>query len=165
VAERRAVVDREGDAVGAEHLLHEARARARVAEHHRHVAGLDAVAQQGQHLRRHQLDLGALAARGEHAHRVTRLGTASGLLEEAALEVVQRLARAGGVVVGERLELHVPGGQGGQALEHAGRRPEGHPPALVGERHRHIGAGAARERLQRVELERGEVVEPVDEHR
>ena len=166
VRERHRAVDRERDAVGVEHLLHHRRVARGVAEHHRHLARRGAVAEQREHVRAHQLDLGALAARRVGAHRLARRAPLAGVVvEQAPLEVVERVARLVGVVVGHRLERRPLAGDRRQLLVHRGHRLERGPAGLERQRHGHVGLGAAAERLERVELERREVVEAVDEHR
>ena len=86
--------------------------------------------------------------------------------EQRALEVVQRVARGSRVMIAHgRQLLRRPGSQRRQLLEHSRHRLERHAAALVGERDHRVGPGDAGQRLERVELERREVVEAVDEHR
>ena len=86
--------------------------------------------------------------------------------EQRALEVVQRVARGGRIVVAHgRQLLRRARRQRRQLLEHSRHCLERHATALVGERDHHVGPGDAGQRLERVELERREVVEAVDEHR
>ena len=154
-----------GHAVGAEHLLDERRVARRVAEDHGHVAGRGAAAQQLEHARGRQLDLGPRAAgrvegdRVAGLHRRRRLG-----LEQAALHLVQGGARAGRVVLVHRRQL--------ASLRRRARTAARAPSAVArnaarpgsnGQRHDHVRAAAHRQRLERVELELGEVVEAVDE--
>ena len=163
VAERDATVDRVRNPVGAEHLLEQGGVRARPPEHHGHVPGHDALAQQLEDARPGELDLGALAAGVVERDRGARVDRLAGLLEQAPFQVVEGGARALHVVHVDRLERQLGGAAGEQLLPDAGGGPEGLAAGLERQRHAHVGAAAARDRLERIELERGEVVEPVDE--
>src|SRR5712672_2178643 len=69
------------------------------------------------------------------------------------------------MVVQRRQLLNPAARDSAQALERPGERLERDPAALVRQRDDDVGLGALRERLERLPLELGEVVEPVDEDR
>ena len=132
------------------------------------LAGGNAGAQQLEHLLGDELGLGALPSGLQQGHRLARVHTRWRVrrcaCKQRALEVVEHRA-------GRRRVVLIAGGQLDDAL---GQRPEllhrlgpGHErlaSRLVGERHRYLGAGHAGERLDRVALERSEVIEAVEEH-
>ena len=163
VGERQRAVHGVRDPVGAEDLLHQRGVGGRVVQHHRHVARLRARAQEADHLRPAQLELGPLAAGAVQGHGVARVGRLGARrLEQRALQGVQRVARAPVVVVADRgtavllPDLGQPGPQRGRGLERD-------PPGLERQRDHHVRVlGQLRDRP---ELQLGEVVEAVDEHR
>jgi hypothetical protein len=165
VPERHRAVDRERDAVGAEDLLEQRRVLLRAPEHDRYVARLDPGAQQLEHARARQLDLGAPARRRVERDRLPRLDPLAPLPEQAPLDVVERGARLGRVMVVQRRQepLRRPPCQ---QLPVDGRdRPEGRTAGLPRERHRHVRMAVVRDRVERVKLQRVKVVEAVDEQR
>ena len=86
-------------------------------------------------------------------------------LEQRALEVVERWARAGGVVLGALGQVDDLGRERAQLLD-GGRAPgERHAAGLVRQRDADVGLGVAAERLDRVALGRRQVVEAVEEDR
>jgi hypothetical protein len=133
VAKRQPAVHGVRDAIRAEHLLEQRGVAARLAEHHSHVARLDAVAQQLEHARGGQLHLGALASRRVERDRRAGLGRRRRLvLEQEPLEVVERGARLGRVVIVERGQLELLGAEREQLLVHPGDRLERRTSALEG---------------------------------
>ena len=108
VPERQRAIDRVRDAVGAEDLLEQRRVAPGIAEHHRHVARHDAVAQQLEHARGRELHLGSLAAGGVEGDGTAGLHAGGGLvLEQPPLQVVEGGARLARVVVVERGQLEL----------------------------------------------------------
>ena len=163
VSERDPPVDRVGDAVGAEHLLEQRGVLARAPKHNGDVAGLDPLAQQLQDARSGQLDLGALAARAVERDRRAGIDGLARLLEQPPLQLVQRGARRLRVVLVNRIERPLLGAAGEQLLPDGGGGPEGLASGLEGQRDRDVRAAAAGDRLERIQLERREVVEAVNE--
>ncbi len=159
------MVHRVRDPVGAEHLLHQRRVAGRVAEHHRHVAGRSTGAQHGDDLGAAQFQLGPLAAGAVQGDRLTGFGPRAPGLKEGPLQGVQRLARALFVVVADGVQLHLLGGYLLQPLAQRGGGLERLAAGLEGQRDHHVGLGVDGQLLDRAELQLGEVVEAVDEHR
>ncbi len=166
VGERHGAVHRVRDPVGAENLLDQRRVPGRVAEDNRHVPGRGAAPQQRDDLGAAQLQLGALAAGRVQRDRLAgvRLLRAGGL-EQRALQRVQRLARALVVVIADRVQPQLLHGDLLQPLAQRGRGLERLAARLERERDHDVGFGVRRQLLDRAELQLGEVVEPVDEHR
>ena len=164
---------REGNAVGAEHLRERRRERLRRAVHERDLPREHTAIEERPDLRRHQLQLGALAAPLEHPDRSARVdaraiavlaGPVIGL-EEATLEVAERSARRGGIVTSSGRHLDVAARPRQEHLEGARAIRERHAARLIVERHRHTSVHEPPERLDGVELDRREVVEAVEEDR
>ncbi|HWI09375.1 MAG TPA: hypothetical protein VNT54_17890 [Solirubrobacteraceae bacterium] len=171
VPERHAAVQREAQAETAEHLAEQRIVIARSTQHDRDLLRCHALlADQPRRLGRHQLELRALAAalqQRDRRARIDRVGIEQLRLvelEEPALEVVQRRARARRVVLGARLECAVLDPLAVQLGERRRAAGEGHPARLVGERQHDLGAGAT-ERLDGIALQRLQVVEAVEEDR
>ena len=165
VAEAELPVDRVRDPIRAEDLLEQRRVTVRLPEYDRHVTGHDSVAEQLEHARGGELDLGTLAAGGVEGDGGAGIDALRRrVLEQAPLQVVQRRARLGRVVVVERRQLELPGPHRQELLMHPAHGLEREPAALIGERDRHIRVADRAENSQRVQLEAVEVVEPVDEH-
>ena len=99
MGQRRAPAHLERHAVVREHLLCERRHGPRVAEDDGHLIRSRAGGQRVQHLGRHQLELGAGSTCLEDPHRVSDRQPRRAGLEQAALEMVQRRARARGVML------------------------------------------------------------------
>ena len=159
-------VERIRDAVRAKDLLDQRGLAGRRAEDDGHVPRLDPLPEQLEHARARELDLGSLATGGVEGDRGAGVHARARLrLEQAALDVVERPARPLGVVVLERRKRELPGPAGEQLLTYAGDRLEGDPAGLEGQGDRHIGPASPGHRLERVQLERREVVEAVDEQR
>ena len=162
--ERDAAVVADRDPVAGEHLGEE-RGRAGVAaQQHGDVRRLDPLAHQLEHGGADELGLGTLSAGLEQPHRAVgrepdRLG-----LEQRALQVVQRGARPGRVVLRALRQRHDLG-QRAQLLDRGGAAGERDAAGLVGERDEHVDARVAHERLDGVALDRREIVEAVEEHR
>ena len=78
---------------------------------------------------------------------------------------MQRRPRAGRVVLVERRQLRHRLRRRAQLLDDGGACGERRPVGLIGERHGDLGTELAGERLDRVELDRGEIVEAVEEDR
>ena len=120
-----------------------------------------------EHLLGDELGLGALPAGLQQGHRLTRIHARGRVrrchLEQRALEVVQHRPGAIGVMLVLGGELDDPLGQRPQLLHRLGAGHEGLATRLVGERHGDLGADDAGQRLDRVALERGEVVKAVEE--
>ena len=144
--------------------------RLRRAMDERNLMRLRAAVEEAPDLLRDELQLGALAAALEQLHgprgmdpRLSRAFPAR--LEEAALQVAQRGPRGVGIVAGRGCDDDVLARPRQQRLE--GRRALGkrNPARLEGERHRDGRIEDARKRLDRIELERREVVEAVEEDR
>src|ERR671931_2963307 len=74
-------------------------------------------------------------------------------------------ARALVVMVGERLQPKLAVGERGQVRVDRRHCPEGDPARLEGKRDRYVRPAATSNHLERVQLERREVVEAVDEQR
>ena len=129
------------------------------------LLGRDARSQQLQDLHGDQLGLGALPTGLEQPHRAARIETLAGGLEQPALERVQRDPGAGLVVLVERRQLEHPRRQRGQLRHSLRARAQRIATRLVRQRHRHLDADHPRERLDRVALERVQIVEAVEEHR
>ena len=161
--ERDAAVEADRHAVVLEHLRRHLGLGGAAAHEHRDVVGQHAGAGQLQHLGGDELGLGALAARLEQPDRPVGRDAAGAGLEQAALEVVERRAGGGGVVLGAVGQQFVAVGERFEQLD--GRRPAGErrPPGLVGERDAHLGV--AGQRLDGVALQGRQVVEAVEEHR
>ena len=152
------------DAVARQHLREQGRRPGVAAQQDRDVARLDPVAHQLEHLGADELGLGALAARLEQADGAVGRAPGAPGLEQGALEVMQR--RAGG----RRVVLRALGqvddvGERAQLLDRRGAAGEGDAAGLVGQRHDHVRRAVAGQRLDRVALRRGEVVEAVEEDR
>ena len=168
VAERDAPVQRDRDAVGREDLRQQRGVLGGRAQHDGDLLRRDAPGDQPRRLGRHELELGALAAALQQGDRVAggdRVGVEElGLLvlEEAALEVVQRRARGRRVVLGAGGEDLVLDALANEVEERRRAPGEGHPAGLVGQRQRHLGARRG-ERLDGVVLQRLQVVEAVEE--
>ena len=79
--------------------------------------------------------------------------------------MVKRVARFGCVVLVNGREHFLTGAPGEQLLANARHGPECLPSGLEGKRNGDVGPAAAGDRVQGIELERREVVEPVDEKR
>ncbi len=130
---------------------------------HRDLAGRAARGEQPRDLRGDQLGLGALVAALEQRDRVAGVGLPRRVLEQRALEVMQRLARRRLVVVGERRQLDHLLGERPQGFERRRAPGERDAPRLARQREHDRRADAPGERLDRVELDRVEVVEAVAE--
>ena len=115
-------------------------------------------------LARDELGLGALAARFEQTDGRPRVDPLGRRLEQTALEVVQRAAGVRRVVLLERRQLLDASGERAQLLHDLGPGAERRPLRLVGERHGHLDPDDPGERLDRVTLDRRQVVEAVNEH-
>ena len=162
-AERDAAIEADRHAVVLEHLRRDLRLAGAAAHEHRDVVGQHAGAGQLQHRGGDELGLGALAARLEQPDRPVGRDAAGAGLEQAALEVVERCAGGGRVVLGAVGQQFVAVGERFEQLDR--RRPAGErrPPGLVGERNAHLGV--AGQRLDGVVLQGRQVVEAVEEHR
>ena len=150
-------------------MLHESRAALWRAVDDRDLLGRDAGAEQLEHLGGGQLGLGQLAPGLEQADRPARIDPARVYpilprLEQPALEVVQGDAGLGRVVLVGRRQLEHTLGQGAELLDHLGPGRQCRSARLVGERHHDLHADDPGERLDRIPLERVQVVEPVEEH-
>ncbi len=162
--ERHAPVVAHRDPVAGQHLG-EQRGRAGVAaQQHRDLRRLDPLAHELQHGRADQLRLGALPAGLEQPHRAVRRAAHGLGLEQRPLEVVQRGAGRGRVVLRPLRQLDDLG-ERPQLLHGRGAAGERDPAGLVRQRDEHVGAGVTRERLDGVALDRRQVVEAVEEHR
>ena len=138
---------------------------AALAHEHRDVLGRHALAHQLEHLGGHELGLGALAARLQQAHRAVGRARIAPALEQPALQVVQRAPGGRRVVLRAVVEHDVAVGERLQQLDRRGVAGERRPPRLVRQRHPDLGLRAAGQRLDRVELQRVQVVEAVQQHR
>ena len=156
-------LQRVGDLERPEDLRQQRGVLARLAQDDRDVLGREALlGDQARDVRGDQLELGALAAALQQQQGVARIGRpARGGLEQRALERVQRRAR---VVLGERRQLDVLGPEGHELLEGLAAPRERRPAGLVGQGHRDRRAGVDGQRLDRVALDRREVVEAVQQH-
>ena len=161
--ERHPPVVADRDPVAGEHLG-EQRGRAGVAaQQHRDLRRLDALAHQLQHRGADQLGLGALAARLQQPHRAVGRAPHRARLEQRPLEVVQR--RAGGrprSTPSARAAAR-PRASGRSSSTVAARPANATRPGSYGSATQHVGAGVRDERLDRVALDRREVVEAVEE--
>ena len=164
VTGRDRALEREGDAELPEDLGQQGGVLGRLAHDDRHVLGREAaLADQARDVRGDELELGALAAALEQQQRVARIGAPGRRrLEQRALERVQRGAL---VVLGAGRQLDVLGAEGHELLEGVAAAGEGHAPGLVGQRDGDRRGGVDGERLDRVALQRLEVVEAVEEDR
>ena len=128
--------------------------------------GSTPLAQQLEDARGGQLDLGALAARRVERDRRRRGSTGAGgaSSKRSALELVER-RRASRPRSGRRAAAararSAPSASSSWCMPATALNASA--PGLVRERDRHVGPAPVGERLERVELELREVVEPVDE--
>ena len=130
-------------------------------QHDRDLGRCDARRQQPLDLGAGQLRLGPLAAGLEQPHRAAGVGPAWRVLEQAAFEVRERGLRRGRVVGVGRRQLDVLGGLLAQPLDEPRAGGERGPLGLVGERHDHRGADRPGQRLDRVHLQRRQIVPAV----
>ena len=131
MAERHATAKRERDLEVREDALDERPGVVGRAHDDRDLLGGHARVEQPPHLRGDQLELGALAAGLHERHRRARLQAGvRAVLEQPALEPVQRRARLGRVVLGARLERDDLVGQRAQLLERRRASREGEAPRL-----------------------------------
>ena len=154
---------RDRDAGGAEDLGCEPRGAARVSHHDGDLLGIPPLAQQRRDARGDQLELGTLAAALEQLDGRAGGDASRAQLEQRPLEVRERRARMLRVVVLPRRHRTVLLRQRRERLERRGTPGESGAPRLIGERHRHRRFHEAPERLDRVELQRREVVEAVEQ--
>ena len=167
VARGQAAVDGDRDARRGEDPLDERGRLARRAHDHGDLLRRDPAGEQRRDVLGHELELGALTAalqQGDGVARLDRGAARAGVRgEELTLEVVQRRPGGRRVVLGARRQLLVGGGQALEDVDGLPRAAERRPSRLVGERHQDVRAGVDGQRLHRVELERREVVEPVED--
>ena len=133
-AERDAPLEADRHAVAVEHLAQHSRLGRAAADEHGDVLGTHAGAGQLEDLGGDQLGLGALAARLQQPHGAVRRAPAGVRLEQAALEMVQRFAGVGRVVLGAVGEQLVPLGQRLEQLDRRRAAGERRAAGLVGER-------------------------------
>ncbi len=164
VRERQLALRGEVDPVfGERSLEHGRRPGERAADDH-DLLRRDAASAQREHLGGDQLRLGSLAAGLEQADRGAGVDPLGAGLEQPSLEVVESRARARLVVLVELRQLEHAVGQSPELLGRAGAREQRLAAGLVGDRHRHLNAGEAREHLECVALQRGQLVEAIEEH-
>ncbi len=158
----------ERDPVLREHPGNERRRPLAGAVHDHDLRGGHTGALQLEHLRGHQLGLGALSpGLQQRDHGISRVGLdpLGAGLEQRALEVVQHPSRAGRVVLVLGGQLAHVLGERPQFLHRLRAGDQRLVARLVGERDGDGDADDPRERLDRVTLQRGQVVEAVEEHR
>jgi hypothetical protein len=163
VARGHAALEGVGDAVGLEDAFEQRPARLRAPQDHGDLPRQDPRAQEAGHVDADELALGPLAAAGQEHDGVPGIRPRPGLgLEQRALQVVQR---ARGVVRGHRGELRALGAEREQLLVGGRAARERLASRLEGQGDRDGSAGLDGQRLHDVQLDRGEVVEAVHEHR
>ena len=129
------------------------------------LARLHPSLQRHEHLGGDELCLRTLAAGLHQRHRVAGFDRQRIRLEQMAFEVMQCRARAARVVLVERRQLRHRLRERSQLLHDSGARGERRPVGLVGERNRDLDTDRPGERLDRVELDRSQIVEAVKEYR
>ncbi len=139
--------------------------RAQRASHDDDLLGRDASVDEPHDLAGDDFGLGALAARLEQADDRPRINPLGRRLEQAPLEVMQRLPGLRRVVLLQRRQLLDAAGERAERLHDLGPGTERRALRLVGERHRHLDPDDPGQRLDRVPLDRRQVVEAVHEHR
>ena len=161
----RRTIGRERDPVPGEHPLDHRRRAGQGAVDDDDLVRRDAAPKLLDHLGGDELGLRTIPGRLEQADAVARIDALRRRLEQEPLEEVERGARHRLVVLVERRQLADSVRERAKLLDDLGARAERGPAGLVGERDGHVDADDPAQRLDRVALDRGQVVEAVHEHR